>query len=187
MARKPVIATPKPGTVTARKGATKPESKPEDAEAAAVRAETESAAAETAAEDKAAAVEKAGAERAAAGRAASEAAAAARPAARLPIALDGLAAAAERAEALPLSDYLSVLRREIARAGAEAADEGGLPLVSLAEAEISLTCVAVAIDNDRLIVDPSWKALSAAPEAAVQRLKVRLIDADMSAALREKG
>ncbi|MFN3262483.1 MAG: hypothetical protein ACE37J_18200 [Pikeienuella sp.] len=187
MARKPVIATPKPGTATARKTAAKPEARPGEAEAAADRAGAERAAAEAAAGDNAAAEEKAALERAAAGKAALEAAAAAPPSLRRPIALDGLAAAAERAEALPLSDYLSVLRREIARAGAEAADEGGLPLVSLAEAEISLTCVAVAIENDRLLVDPSWKALSAAPEAAVQRLKVRLIDADMSAALREKG
>lgn len=170
MARKPMIATPKPGTVTGRKAAAKPAA-PEDA---ADRPGAEREAAE----------ERAAAERAAAEKVAAEATAA-RTAFRPPIALDGLAAAAERAEALPLSDYLSVLRREIARAGAEAADEGGLPLVSLAEAEISLTCVAVAIDNDRLIVDPSWKALSAAPEAAVQRLKVRLVDADVNAALRE--
>ena len=169
-----MIATPKPGTVTGRKAAAKPAA-PEDA---ADRPGAEREAAE----------ERAAAERAAAEKVAAEATAeatAARTAFRPPIALDGLAAAAERAEALPLSDYLSVLRREIARAGAEAADEGGLPLVSLAEAEISLTCVAVAIDNDRLIVDPSWKALSAAPEAAVQRLKVRLVDADVNAALRE--
>lgn len=170
MAHKPMIATPKPGTVTGRKAAAKPAA-PEDA---ADRPGAEREAAE----------ERAAAERAAAEKIAAEATAA-RTALRPPIALDGLAAAAERAEALPLSDYLSVLRREIARAGAEAADEGGLPLVSLAEAEISLTCVAVAIDNDRLIVDPSWKALSAAPEAAVQRLKVRLVDADVNAALRE--
>lgn len=104
-----------------------------------------------------------------------------------PLVLDGGSAPAERVAALPLSDYLSVLRREIARAGAEAADEGDVPLVSLAEAEISLACVAVAIENDRLIVDPTWKTLSAAPEGAVQRLKLRMIDADMAATLREKG
>ena len=184
MARKPTVATPKPAAASVASVRRAAGAKTEAEKAAA-----EKAAAETARID----AEKAAAEAAApsAGtRAAADKTApgvtAASAAFRRPIALDGLAAAAERAEALPLSDYLSVLRREIARAGAEAADEGGLPLVSLAEAEISLTCVAVAIENDRLIVDPSWKALSAAPEAAVQRLKVRLIDADMSAALREK-
>lgn len=182
MARKPADPAPKASTAAARRAAASAKTAADiAAETAALTAKSKEGKPETERPPRTE-VREDSPEAAAEARAAASAAFAKRPT----LVLDGAVAASERTAALPLADYLSVLRREIARAGIESAEEVDLPLISLSEAEISLTCVAVAIENDRLIVDPSWKALSSAPEAAIQRMTVRMVDADINVALKRK-
>ncbi len=82
---------------------------------------------------------------------------------------------------------MAVLRREIARAAVMTAPEDDLPLISIAEAELSFSYVIVALEGEEIVIDASIRALAEAPAAAVQRMRLRMVDADMALALHEKG
>lgn len=98
-------------------------------------------------------------------------------------------AAAARAAGKPLtlSQYIAILRREVARAGVLTEPEEDLPLVTIAEVELSMSYVAVDVEDDSLLIDPSRRTLSEAPEAAIQRMRLRITDVDVAMALREQG
>jgi hypothetical protein len=88
---------------------------------------------------------------------------------------------------LPLSEYVAILRREIARASAMSATDDDLPVVAVAEAELTFSYVVISIDGERIYIDASSAALSAAPAAAVQRMRLKLIDTEIALELQDKS
>lgn len=93
----------------------------------------------------------------------------------------------EAGKPLPLSEYIAILRREIASASAMSKTNDDPPLVAVAEAELTFSYVVVAIEGERVYIDASSGALSAAPAAAVQRMRLKLIDTELALELREQA